>query len=204
MAFSQFSSIAAVQAEYQVRHVLTDTFFGATSIEPSEQFVTALRWQQAHIDTSSEGARRELLIGPLLREVYRPYADRLALWVEHGLHVDAVLSGTPDYMVSALSPLGITVFDKPVLIVVEAKKDDFVLGWGQCLAALLAAQRRNADPTLDVFGIVTNGRSWEFGQLWESTFTQVENPMSLADIDALFATVDDVFARAEVQLRNQD
>ncbi len=201
MAFSQFASIAAVQAAYHIRHVSTNERFGTTAIEPSPQFVADLRWQQAHIDTSSEAARRELLIGPLLREAYRPYADRLALWVEHDLSADATLSGTPDYMVSARSPLGITVFTKPVLIVIEAKRDDFVLGWGQCLATLVAAQQCNQNAQLDVFGIVTNGRSWEFGRLRENTFTQVDNPVSLADIDTLFATVDYLFARADDSLR---
>ncbi len=196
MAFSQFGSIAAVQAAYHIRHVLTHEPLGTTAVTPPSQFVADLRWQQTHIDTSSEAARRELIIGPLLREAYRPYADRLALWVEHDLSVDAKLSGTPDYMVSALSPLGVMVFTKPVLVIIEAKRDDFILGWGQCLATLVAAQQCNQDAQLDVFGIVTNGRSWEFGRLRDHTFTQVDNPLSLADIDALFAAVDYLFARA--------
>ncbi|ETW98053.1 MAG: hypothetical protein ETSY1_20325 [Candidatus Entotheonella factor] len=197
MAFSQFGSIAAVQAAYRIRHVLTHDVFGTTAMEPSPQFVADLRWQQMHIDTSSEAARRELLIGPLLREVYRSYADRLALWVEHDLSADAPLSGTPDYMISALSPLGVMVFTTPVLIVIEAKRDDFVFGWGQCLATLVAAQQYNRDTQLEVFGIVTNGRSWEFGRLREEIFTQVDNPVSLADIGVLFAAVDYLFTRAD-------
>ncbi len=201
MAFSQFGSIAAVQAAYQIRHVLTHELLGSTAIEPSPQFVADLRWQQVHIDTSSEAARRELLIGLLLREAYRPYANRLALWVEHDLRADATLSGTPDYRVSALSPLGVTVFTKPVLVVIEARRDDFVLGWGQCLATLVAAQQCNEDTQMDVFGIVTNGRSWEFGRLREDTFTQVENPVSLAEIGALFAAVDYRFASADGLLK---
>lgn len=203
MAFSQFGSIAAVQAAYQIRHVLTHELFGATAVEPSPQFVANLRWQQMHIDTSSEAARRELLIGPLLREAYRPYADRLALWVEHDLRADPTLSGTPDYMVSALSPLGVTVFTTPVLVVIEAKRDDFVFGWGQCLATLVAAQQCNGDAQLDVFGIVTNGRSWEFGRLRETIFTQVDNPVSLADMGALFAALDYLFMSANDLLREQ-
>ena len=41
MAFSQFSSIAAVQAAYDIRHVL----LGATAAAPAPQFAVDLHWR---------------------------------------------------------------------------------------------------------------------------------------------------------------
>ncbi len=46
---------------------------------------------------------------------------------------------------------------EPYLLVVEAKRDDFVGGWAQCLAALVAAQKINKRTNQVLFGIVTNG-----------------------------------------------
>jgi hypothetical protein len=61
----------------------------------------------------------------------------------------------------ALGPL---IPDRPHLLVVEAKKDDFTR-LGQCMAAMLTAQKINALAEQTVFGITTNGRVWECGQL---------------------------------------
>ena len=45
MAFSQFSSIAAVQAAYDIRHALTHELLGATAAAPAPQFAVDLHWR---------------------------------------------------------------------------------------------------------------------------------------------------------------
>jgi hypothetical protein len=62
------------------------------------------------------------------------------------------------------------VFEEPYLIVVEAKKDNFEEGWGQCLAELITAQKLNGNTKTEIFGIVSNGKFWEFGRLLENSF----------------------------------
>jgi len=52
----------------------------------------------------------------------------------------------------------------PLLIVVEAKKNDFEQGWAQCLSELIAAKNLNQSEK-SVYGIVTDGKLWEFGKL---------------------------------------
>ena len=81
-------------------------------------------------------------------------------------------------------------------MLVEAKKNDFEMGWGQCLAELVAAQKINADADFPVYGIVTDGDRWQFGRLVNATFT--EEPMSflLQDLPALFGAIDAVFKAA--------
>ena len=54
------------------------------------------------------------------------------------------------------------------MLFVEAKKDDFDAAWGQCLAAMIAAQRLNDRPACVVHGGVSNGRVWYFGKLAET------------------------------------
>ena len=104
---------------------------------------------------SSEAARCELIILPVLREVYKKFAAQFSLWVQKPMNYTPELSGTPDYMVSKRSHLGKTVLEFPLLMLVEAKKNDFEQGWAQCLAELWAAQHLNQQPDLAVYGIVS-------------------------------------------------
>jgi hypothetical protein len=59
--------------------------------------------------------------------------------------IDHKLSGFPEYILASRSPLGKIVFDKPYLLLVEAKQDNFEAGWAQCLAEMIAAQRLNQE-----------------------------------------------------------
>ena len=77
----------------------------------------------------------------------------------------------------------------PIIIIVEAKRSDFVEGWGQCLAELVAAQRINKDDTIPVYGIVTDGALWEFGKLEEDLFTQNEKVLAISDLRRVFGAI---------------
>ena len=98
--------------------------------------------------------------------------------------------------------LGKRLFGMPLIIVVEAKKNDFEGGWGQCLAAMIAAQKINAqevngDAMFPVYGIVTDGVMWQFGKLVGDTFTENLTPFSLGDMPRLFGAIDTVFKAAQ-------
>ncbi|NEP19536.1 MAG: hypothetical protein F6J97_22030, partial [Leptolyngbya sp. SIO4C1] len=116
------------------------------------------------------------------------------------LSADAKLSGFPEYTLARRSPLGKVVFDQPYLLLVEAKQDDFEAGWAQCLAEMVAAQKLNETAELTVFGIVSNGRVWQFGQLKEASFTENKQFYTIQDLEQLFAAVNYVFQQCEQQL----
>ena len=200
MPFANYVSIADVARAYQI--TLRDEKF----VTPLERPVSEiLRQQLAFAENfaaynSSEWAVCEYLIHPLLNEVWKSYTDDLMLWSHVPLTYDADLSGTPDYLVARKSPLGRWLLDQPYLVVVEAKRDDAERGWSQCLAALLAAQKLNNIPELALYGIATNGRSWEFGKLEGSTFTRDFLPFSLRNIEDLCGAVHFVFERCRSQL----
>lgn len=196
MAFSDFKEIPEVQAAFGIRH-RRQGFVGSESLNPSEQFLQELAFTRQHIDVTASGAAKcQALIYPILREVYKPYAEGYALWIEKSIGYNDILSGTPDYLVSTRSELGPRVVGSPLIMMVEAKKNDFEMGWGQCLAELVAAQKINADAGFPVYGIVTDGALWQFGRLVNDTFT--EEPMSflLQDLPALFGAIDAVFKAA--------
>ncbi|MFM6530833.1 MAG: hypothetical protein ACKPIB_21505, partial [Dolichospermum sp.] len=79
---------------------------------------------------------------------------------------------------------------------VEAKKDNFEEGWGQCLAELIAAQKLNNQPEQLLYGIVSNGKIWEFGQLREQDFIKNIQEYSISNLDKLFAGLNFVFGQS--------
>lgn len=183
MAFSNFKNIADVQQQYPVTYA-EDIFIVPKQIELPEAFVRDFQFYQANIDVfTSEASRSEIIISPLLREVYKQYYSKYSFWIQKSITYDEILSGTPDYIIATKSPLGKTFLEKPIVIVVEAKKSDFEQDWGQCLAELIAAQKINQDELHPVYGIVTDGNLWQFGKLEKNVFVKnIEN----YTIDKLF------------------
>ena len=147
MAFTDFKSIAEVQETFDIKYMETDYIQYDSNIEPSSAFLEEFTFSQKHIDVfASETSRCENVIYPILRDVYKNYADCFSLWSHKPIAYDAQLIGTPDYLISTKSALGKTVLGRPIIVVVEAKRNDFIEGWGQCLAELIAVQRINGDP----------------------------------------------------------
>ena len=199
MAFSDFKSVPEVLKRFRIAHAEDVFVRGEVSLEPSKQFLQELEFSQRHLNIfRSDGARCEAVIYPILREVYKAYAEDYVLWIKEPLAYDATLSGTPDYFVATKSEFGKPVIGTPLVILVEAKKNDFEGGWGQCLAAMIAAQKINAqevngDAMFPVYGIVTDGVMWQFGKLVGDTFTENLTPFSLGDMPRLFGAIDAVF-----------
>jgi hypothetical protein len=198
MAFGNFKSLREVALTYQVS-VAVDSFLQPIPVPVDERFQTELTWAQQNVDVRmSEASICEFLIAPVLKQVWKPYSDVLLIWSHIPLGVEDPLIGVPDYFFSRRSPLGL-VQDQPYVIVVEAKKDDFDAGWGQCLAAMLAAQRMNDAPTRPVYGCVSNGSLWQFGKLEQRHFTKEIQEYVLSDLPGLFAAWNYIFARAKEQ-----
>ena len=197
MAFSDFKTIPDVQKKYGIRHIESDFIKIEGDVSPSEQFLQELEFNREYIDVfASEEARCEAVIFPVLREVYKGYAEHYALWIKKPITYDDVLSGTPDYFISTRSELGKLVVGTPLIMLVEAQKNDFEVGWGQCLSELVAAQKINADPDTPVYGIVSDGIRWQFGQLVGDIFTQNRTGFSTDNLPVLFGAIDSVFKAA--------
>jgi hypothetical protein len=190
MAFSDYKNIAQVQKEFGIIYQ-EENFLVAQAVEPPETFLQELRFSLENIDVfTSEASRTELIVSPILREVYKRYHDRLSFWIQKPIAYDDKLCGVPDYVIATKSLLGKTVLESPLVVVVEAKKNDFEQGWGQCLAELVAAQKINGDTSLAVYGIVTDGELWKFGRLVRDTFTRNIQAYTVSDISELFGAID--------------
>ena len=104
-----------------------------------------------YVDLTSEAARREILIAPVLLELCR--LTQAKLKIEYPIAVNDQLKGTLDYYVQS----------RGRLLVVEAKNADLARGFTKLAVELIALdQWTNSDaPTL--YGAVTTGDVWKFG-----------------------------------------
>lgn len=195
MAFSDFNTIPEVLEKFRITYTVKDFVeIEGPTVTPSEHFLEEFEFCLQHIDIfASEAARCEAIIFPILKEVYKAYADDYALWIKKTITYDETLSGTPDYLISTRSELGIPVVGIPLIILVEAKKNDFDQGWGQCIAEMLAAQKINGDPDTSVYGIVSDGKWWEFGQLVRDAFIRNRTSVTMDNLPRLFGAIDAVF-----------
>jgi hypothetical protein len=103
------------------------------------------------IRLSSETARRETLIAPVLLEVAR--FCQYQIRIEYPLIVNNWLKGIVNYF----------LHKENSLLVVEAKKDDLARGFTQLAVETIALAQ--VEETDIIYGAVTIGDVWRFGKL---------------------------------------
>jgi hypothetical protein len=119
----------------------------------------------------TEKARSEILVAPLLAEVWFRSNRRIAIYSGLELTVDPALglSGVCDFMLGISKQM--LFIEAPIVAIVEAKRDSIPDGLGQCAAAMVAARRFNHEqkkPYEIVYGCVTTGINWKFLKLESS------------------------------------
>ena len=171
MAYSNFTLDKVVET-FELDIVDSEDLFG--KVEPillGDHLNTALeRKVQLAEAINTEKARSELIVAEVLVELREQFDRRISLFSGIDFSVDAGdgLVGVCDFLVS-LSPVQY-LLQAPIIALVEAKRDDFLSGLGQCTAEMLAAQRFNAKKGNDiptVYGVSTTGLTWKFLKLTE-------------------------------------
>ncbi|MDJ1182036.1 hypothetical protein [Roseofilum casamattae] len=111
-----------------------------------------------YVSLSTETARREILISPLLLDLV--YYTKSELKIEYPIQVTRQLQGTLDYLLES----------QDSLLVVEAKKEDLDYGLTQLVAELIALDRwENSSNRTHLIGAITTGKIWEFATLDRTT-----------------------------------
>jgi hypothetical protein len=191
MAFTDFNSPDEVQKAYNITYS-EEEFLHSVPRTPSESFLQDLEFSRTNFDIfSSEASRCEAVIFPLLREACKAFVTNYSLWSHKSIAAttDPKLTGTPDYMIAHRSELGKNVLGFPLVLIAEAKQNNFTKGWGQCLAELVAAQTLNAEPEQPIYGIVTDAEVWQFGKLEKKIFTKNLSRALIDDIEGAFGAV---------------
>ena len=122
----------------------------------------------------SEKARSEWIISPVLTAVRRLLNRQVSLFSGEDFTVDPNmgLNGICDFLISQ-SPTQLEI-QAPVIIIIEAKKENLNGGLGQCIAEMVAAQKFNAANSINIstiFGSVTSGTAWKFLKLEGNSVT---------------------------------
>jgi hypothetical protein len=201
MAFTDFPTLDDTATEFQIsveRAGFVEPFAQYSPMRQSVRDDLEFTLHQIPFDRS-EAFICEALIYPILREVWYHYRDSLTLLSHETIRADDKLSGIVDYVVCKRSPLGPLIPDRPLLLIGEAKRDNFARGWGQALGGMLAAQQLSG-PELTYFGLSTNGRIWELGRLQQTRFQIDHRIYTVTNLDELVMGLHFVFSQCKDQL----
>ncbi|NJN74576.1 MAG: hypothetical protein HC799_18170 [Limnothrix sp. RL_2_0] len=107
-----------------------------------------------YVDLSTEQARREWLISPMLMDLI--HYTKVEIQVEYSIRVNQQLQGIFDYFLESSKQV----------VIVEAKKSDLDFGMTQLISELIALDSwLEKDSQLEIIGAVTTGKIWEFACL---------------------------------------
>lgn len=105
----------------------------------------------ARVSLTSEAARREVLIAPVLLEV--AHIAEATVNIEYPIEVNQYLRGELDYYLQS----------QHNVLVVEAKQADLTRGFTQLAAELIALDSWVESDEPILYGAVTTGDIWQFG-----------------------------------------
>ena len=161
-------------------------FAAVPRVEASDLLkVTLAEGVDLAVALSTEKARSELIIMPVMLELRRQFKSKISLFsgIDFTVLPELGLSGVCDYLVSR-TPEQLLV-RSPVIMLVEAKNENLKVAFPQCIAEMVAAQQFNqqkGNPIDTVYGVVTIGTTWRFLRLTGHT---VEIDLSEYHIDGV-------------------
>lgn len=168
MAYSDFTLRKAAQ-DFQLNVMQGKFLSDFQPIFPGDYLIQFLEKSlPLAIASGSEKARSEMIICPILIEVREILQQQASLFsgIDFTVEPELGLNGICDFIISK-SPEQILI-EAPVIVIVEAKKDDLNSGIGQCVAEMVAAQKFNQKQdniNTIIYGSVTTGSLWRFLKL---------------------------------------
>jgi hypothetical protein len=143
-------------------------------------------------DTDMEFYACEFLISPLLKEAWKRNPQAKLFSHPRIVFEDLVL--IPDYVVAPKNRSGINIFEKPLLVTVEAKNDDYEQGWADAYRQLVVARLLNENDEIPIYAIVSIGKGWEFGKLDGQIIYKHPIGLGLDNANKLLGVLDFIFA----------
>lgn len=172
MSYSNFS-LKEVRKRFNLSEERKILFSNTIDRNPSDWLLQTLKYNE-DAALISEKERSELLVSPILTELRQRNNKIFSVYSGANLDADASqgLNGECDFILTK-SPQLISV-ESPIFCLVEAKKDDIINAFGQCVAQMLGARIYNQnDGNLieTIYGCVTTGIEWQLLKLEKSTIT---------------------------------
>ena len=171
MAYSDFS-LAKVSKTFELKVLDRLNMFSDIPELESSSFLeeTLLYTVPLAISSNTEKARSEMITAPILIELRKQLNSEISFFSGIDFTIDAEkgLNGNCDFLISRSPEL--LIVTAPVVIIVEAKKENINGGLGQCVAEMLAARifnEREGNQISTIYGAVTSGTNWRFLKLKE-------------------------------------
>ncbi len=173
MAYSDFSLTSVKKAFDLTLSTRENIFSEVPSLNSSIYLQETLAYNVPFaLASNTEKSRSEMIIAPILLELTRQFENQISLFsgVDFSVEPERGLNGSCDFIISYSPEL--LIISVPVIVIVEAKKEDIKGGLGQCIAEMVAANlfnQREGNQTPAIYGTVTTGEIWKFLKLEEQT-----------------------------------
>jgi hypothetical protein len=197
MSYSDFKTLdKAINSLNLTLEEVHKLFAQVTPIQPSQRLKESLdETLELATNISTEKARSELIITPILLEIRRMFPGKIGYFSGNAFNVDEArgLTGVCDFILSASdNQLLITA---PVITVVEAKDNDIKLGLGQCAAEMVAALLFNErkGQAQKIYGVVSTGTLWKFLTLEGQILKVDRNEYFIAQIEEILGILAEPF-----------
>jgi hypothetical protein len=194
--FSSFSYAEAYQ-QLGIKTIAPWTIDAPPQI-PSAFFNQRLERLAELFDLSNYEESKKLVIDAICEEAINGLSY-LKIWKGAKIESDR-LTGHADYVIAERKDY----LDRPLLCVIEAKKDDFEQGLAQCLVEMQACQWQNRQPdghtqsiaaNTDTFGVISNGNTWRFCKLTPDGRVYQTVDYSTTMMEVLLGKLRDVFTQ---------
>lgn len=166
MGYNDFT-FDSLLAAFNLSLAQASLFAHVPRIDPSPWLSDTLRKGRS-IAFYSIKSRSEFIVAPVLLTCQEMLQGECSLYSGIRLDVDPEkgLKGECDFILAKAPPT--PALRAPLLVIIEAKKNDIEEGLAQCAAQMIAARlfnERHKEPLSEVFGCVTTGEAWQFLQL---------------------------------------
>ena len=189
MSYSEFT-LESVQIAFDLTITERANLLNDAPLAESSEFLKQLlkEFVPLALAMNTEKARSELIIAPILVEVRKHFLDRASLFsgVELNIDRDRGLNGVCDFLLSR-SPSQL-MLKAPVVVIVEAKKENINGALGQCIAEMWAAKLFNQQHQNDIpiiYGAATTGNDWKFLRLSDRLVEIDLTEYQLSNIDKI-------------------
>jgi hypothetical protein len=160
-------SFDSLLAEFSLAVTQAPLFTSVPRVEPTPWLRDALQ-KGRRVAFFSEKSRSEFIVAPVLLTCQEMLQSSCCVYSGVRLDVDADkgLKGECDFILARTPPS--PALRAPLLMVVEAKKNDIEEGLAPCAAQMIGARlfnEKHKEALTEIYGCVTTGEAWQFLRL---------------------------------------
>ncbi len=201
MAFTDYKNLTILKAKHPQIIVKSEEFIPELPLLEIEVALQKDVKKNLRTYRSNEFYATETLVSPILRYVWQNmYWEDMNMWTHQAIKYDEDLCGVPDFMFTHLDQEQYQILSYPIITTVEAKAENFVEGWAQCIAQMFACQKLNTKLNVIIYGIVTTGKFWEFAKITGDIVVIHNISYSIGDLPKLITVLDYLLGEGKKQL----